>query len=118
MARSACRNGAAPFGLCCAVALRSAIVVAVIGYFPSFVASQVVEKTRSPAEAVTNGGQAEPETEPSVPYLTRLKSSGPNDVRDILVIDDGFLVATGTAIIRYQYDNETPNATAVYTTAD
>lgn len=45
----------------------------------------------------------------------RVLLQGPNDVRDILTVENGFLVATGTAIIRYQYFGDMPRAVAVDT---
>ena len=53
-----------------------------------------------------------------LPELQTFMQSGPNDVRDILVVDDGFLAATGTAIIRYRYSGDVPVASATYTDRD
>jgi hypothetical protein len=51
-----------------------------------------------------------------LPELQGFFQSGPNDVRDILVVDDGLLVATGSGILRYRYSGDMPRAVTVYTT--
>jgi hypothetical protein len=65
--------------------------------------------------ADTENGESFLDTEADLPELQEFMQSGPNDVRDILVLNNGFLIATGAAIIRYQYSDDTPKATSVYT---
>ena len=43
---------------------------------------------------------------------------GPNDVRDILVVDDGFMVATGGGILYCRYEPDGPKVIADYGPAD
>ena len=52
-----------------------------------------------------------------LPELQTYMQSGPNDI-DILVVDDGFLVATGAAVLRDRYSGDTPTPAAVYTARD
>ena len=53
-----------------------------------------------------------------LPELQTFMQSGPNDVRDILVVDDGVLVATGAGIVHYRYSGEMPAPAALYTDRD
>ena len=69
-------------------------------------------------EDVATEGKSFLDRDADLPELQTFLQSGPNDVRDILVVDDGFLVATGTAIIRYRYSGDTPVAAALYTARD
>lgn len=98
-------------GVLALVAVVAAISAARIG---------VAAPAASGAEPATvkmeaGGGERFLDPEADLPELQGFMQSGPNDVRDIAVVDNGFLVATGAGIIRYRYSGDVPQATFVYT---
>ncbi|MCX5670511.1 MAG: hypothetical protein NTU94_04220, partial [Planctomycetota bacterium] len=93
-----------------------AFFAAMVSFVDQGIAAPAASET-SPAGVKTDAesGEGLLDTEADLPELQEFMQSGPNDVRDIVVLDNGFLIATGAAIVRYQYSGDTPKASSVYT---
>jgi len=78
-------------------------------------AAAASEAPPSGAQPDAANGEGLLDMEADLPELHEFMQSGPNDVRDITVVENGFIIATGAAIVRYQYSDDTPKATSVYT---